>query len=816
MRSLLAFVGLLAAAGLVLPAPTDGSVLPAAEPGRRQRRFHDAELTENGLASLSPNAARREDPDTDDDEDDEEILSPHQFAECCGLAADPTCRQACLSALGAAGGATLGKVLDAVQQAGCGLMLHDPTDAGRLHCCGLARASACRRACQKAFRHDWGAAASGGPLQDCVNRANESALASCLAEVDYPCRPASACAGLDFCAGVLRDDGRSWFRTCGSLADAAARHVASQWWRDGVLTLSDAHLHVQVPLLRGVESCHRGLWTALACLTHAQPCSPRAGALPLCLQDCLRLLPRCVRWSAVPPGFSAEQLCAQLAGPPPCVPIPAAREDDEVAADDPEPPTAAARRQPGAQQGAAPDGDAVCRLGAASDVSVAVGAAVRVPREGSSSPCYTACLCEAPGERGAGAALGRCVDLPCLPHANTCALGQSTVEHRRTVVQGCLVCTCSSGDVLCTQRPCALAVAAASSRSPCGCPPHRVPVCGRNGRTYDNACLARCAGLAVEAVDDMAPGPCPALDPCAATANATRCPANKRCLPDRRLCLSLLAQPCPQFKCVEAPPRCDRRADGPVCDTAGRTHANECSLLLAGASLRHRGACVPGGPVCGADGYTYPSRGAAEEALVLVDYAGKCAPDCGAARCPALPPGCKRGVRAWGACCDACVGVLHAAVNTKALDKAVLAVGKLAEPWPRVASVFSLRALLGQLQELVLEACAVRGHVTRTEQLVVVLRPGDAGDAASVRACYKEAERLAGLFEQSGARVQASLLLSAVVAVDLMPAPVLLADPDKAVSPDAAPVGAVRAAPLSLVLLLLLLHLLIGALRSER
>lgn len=270
---------------------------------------------------------------------------------------------------------------------------------------------------------------------------------------------------------------------------------------------------------------------------------------------------------------------------------------------------------------------------------------------------------------------------------------------------------------------------------------------------------------------------------------------------------------------VEPPPLCDFLDKAPVCDAAGRTHANECALLQAGASLRHRGACPRGNagrPVCGADGYTYPSRGAAEEALVPVDYVGACAVDCEAARCPPLPRDCLRGVRAWGACCDACAGVLHAAVNTKALDKAVLAVGRLAEPWPRAAAVFSLQALLGQLQQQVLEACAVRGYVARAEQLVLVVRPvAEDAAAGEVRACYKEAERLAGLFQQSGARVQASLLLSAVVAVDLMPSPVVLSAPDKEVSPDAAPVGAARGAPLLLLLVLLLAHAMCSVLHSE-
>ena len=75
-------------------------------------------------------------------------------------------------------GAAQGTARGAAQGAGRGAVL----DAARLHCCGLARAGACRRACQRAFQDDWGVAGRGGPLQECVTRANESLLATCLQE----------------------------------------------------------------------------------------------------------------------------------------------------------------------------------------------------------------------------------------------------------------------------------------------------------------------------------------------------------------------------------------------------------------------------------------------------------------------------------------------------------------------------------------------------------------------------------------------------------------------------------------------------------
>lgn len=114
------------------------------------------------------------------------------------------------------------------------------------------------------------------------------------------------------------------------------------------------------------------------------------------------------------------------------------------------------------------------------------------------------------------------------------------------MVLDCLVCSCSAGDLVCSQRPCAAASAAAAPAAPCRCPPHRVPVCGRNGRTYGNACLARCAGL--RGPSDTLPGPCSLLDPCS---TAAVCPGKRRCLADKKLCLSLLV-PCPQYECGES------------------------------------------------------------------------------------------------------------------------------------------------------------------------------------------------------------------------------------------------------------------------
>merc|ERR1719331_1051240 len=55
-------------------------------------------------------------------------------------------------------------------------------------------------------------------------------------------------------------------------------------------------------------------------------------------------------------------------------------------------------------------------------------------------------------------------------------------------------------DVVVTRRP---SVTLATKPKACVCPMVMMPVCGKDGKTYNNACLAKCAGVEV-----AANGPC--------------------------------------------------------------------------------------------------------------------------------------------------------------------------------------------------------------------------------------------------------------------------------------------------------------------
>lgn len=69
-------------------------------------------------------------------------------------------------------------------------------------------------------------------------------------------------------------------------------------------------------------------------------------------------------------------------------------------------------------------------------------------------------------------------------------------DHGSTFEMDCNTCNCFAGEITCTKKHCEPATVNAVSRYrhtglPCNCAPHHVPVCGSNGNTYPNSCLAK-------------------------------------------------------------------------------------------------------------------------------------------------------------------------------------------------------------------------------------------------------------------------------------------------------------------------------------
>lgn len=113
---------------------------------------------------------------------------------------------------------------------------------------------------------------------------------------------------------------------------------------------------------------------------------------------------------------------------------------------------------------------------------------------------------------------------------------------------------------------------------PAICPRDFRPVCGLDGRTYSNACEARAAHVVI-AHEGECGEVCGGIQ-------GKACPHGKICDLPAGSCRAADVQ----GLCVEQPQVCPQIYD-PVCGCDGRTYANDCLRLAAGAQIDHRGPC---------------------------------------------------------------------------------------------------------------------------------------------------------------------------------------------------------------------------------
>ncbi|XP_021916359.1 reversion-inducing cysteine-rich protein with Kazal motifs isoform X1 [Zootermopsis nevadensis] len=736
--------------------------------------------------------------------------NPHKYLHCCDKAGKKQCRDSCRRILRIK--TTGQEIVDSLQEGGCGPPLpHDvlwqcflqssesaagPTtvevsridrmgmDSAKLHCCSKAESPTCRRLCLKTFSNEWTRSWDEFD-RECLSELSEDSLFHCIDEVEEPCE--LGCEGLSYCTN-FNNRPTDLFRSCTLQADDAARYDVALWQQQGYLGLPGLQLPV-----RNISRCSPNMWKAVACALQIKPCHRHTHANRICREDCYELLSQCMDWSRMPTGHNAASLCSRLSPEnpdTPCISLrpflepsdnPYLQPQDEVTSPCKGDPCNnsevcsvnrnCATGRPCLPYQCSPG----CKLGEVSQYLVPQGSYVRIPLAAGQKGCLKICQCSPQG------VVERCQLMPCYP-LDSCWLGNRKIEHSMWFYMDCNICSCYAGEITCRKKQCEVTslggLDPAYTSLPCNCPPHHVPVCGRNGDTYPSSCLARCAGLKDA---DFEFGSCSEKDPC----DPNPCSDDKQCIPARKVCLSLLHKPCPQFQCVDVTAPCTNMPHDPVCDTDGQEHPNVCYLIRYRKALAYTGPCLVNcendGPVCGIDGETYLSECGAHANLVSVDYRGPCIAvgligdqaklQCSDSTVKCLPLarlGCM-GITPPGACCPVCGGSLRLLYSQKQVDRALYALRGNA------VSALTVKAVLQSLERQVQVAeCAVRGYLTVEMDLFVLVQAVGRNPPSELQleACEREAEKLANLVQGASPRVLSELSLSSLTTATIVHIPV--------------------------------------------
>lgn len=288
------------------------------------------------------------------------------------------------------------------------------------------------------------------------------------------------------------------FRSCTLQADEAARSDVAFWQKEGYLTLPGFHLSIH-----NISRCSPSTWKAVACTLQIKPCSRHTHANQICRDICLDILNECMDWSKMPSEHTAESLCSKMSPEDPnmpCISLQNFLEPSEQGYNALEHQVISpCKANPcGSNQICSINRNCIpgtsckpyictsgCKLGEVSQYIVPEGTYVRIPIVTGQNGCLKICKCSSGN-------IGECQPLPCFL-LDPCWFGKDKIDHGASFYMDCNLCSCFAGEIICSKRQCdeRALVDPTFTSLPCNCPAHYVAVCGRNGVTYQNLCLAK-------------------------------------------------------------------------------------------------------------------------------------------------------------------------------------------------------------------------------------------------------------------------------------------------------------------------------------